>query len=542
MSETVVVLGGGVAGLSAAHELVERGFDVEVYEKRERFGGKARSVDVPRSGIDGRKPLPGEHGFRFFPSFYRHIFDTMRRIPYADNEEGVYDNLVETHTWMAARAGESELTLPLELPDTIEEWREVFDRFFGAGFGIPDDETRVFVDRLMTFMTSCDERRLEEYENTDWWEFIRADEMSEAYQRFHATGVTRGLVAMRPEESSTRTVATIYIQLLLGIALPWLDVDKILDGPTNEVWIDPWIDYLKQKGVSFESSAKVESFDVEYGELSGVEIATDQGTQRVEGDYYVAALPVEVMAELVDEDLTDEARSLDEIDELQTAWMNGIQYYLDEDVRINDGHIIFSESPWALTLISQQQFWDEFDLSDYGDGKVDGILSICISNWEEEGIEIKKPAKACTEEEIEREVWAQMTAHLNDDAVEELDWENVKRVFLDPDIEFEGGYVETNAEPLLINTKGSLKYRPEATTDIPNFFLASDYVRTHTDLATMEGANEAARRAVNGIIQEADAEADPCQLWPLEEPGVFEPLKAYDRMRWGLDLPHHNDA
>ena len=34
----------------------------------------------------------------------------------------------------------------------------------------------------------------------------------------------------------------------------------------------------------------------------------------------------------------------------------------------------------------------------------------------------------------------------------------------------------------------------------PNLFLAADFVRTHTDLATMEGANEAARRAVNGIL------------------------------------------
>ena len=32
----VVIIGGGVAGLSAAHELVLRGFEVEVYEFRKR--------------------------------------------------------------------------------------------------------------------------------------------------------------------------------------------------------------------------------------------------------------------------------------------------------------------------------------------------------------------------------------------------------------------------------------------------------------------------------------------------------------------------
>ena len=88
MAPTVAVLGGGVAGLSAAHELVERGFDVRVYEARELFGGKARSFGVPGSGSRGRADLPAEHGFRFFPGFYRHLPDTMRRIPYAGRADG----------------------------------------------------------------------------------------------------------------------------------------------------------------------------------------------------------------------------------------------------------------------------------------------------------------------------------------------------------------------------------------------------------------------------------------------------------------------
>ena len=64
-----------------------------------------------------------------------------------------------------------------------------------------------------------------------------------------------------------------------------------------------------------------------------------------------------------------------------------------------------------------------------------------------------------------------------------------------------------NHEPLLINTAGSWRYRPEAVTRIPNLFLAADYVRTNTDIATMESANEAARRAVNGILDAAGAGA-----------------------------------
>ena len=54
MSQKVIILGGGIAGLSAAHELIERRFDVEIYELLPIAGGKARSF--PRAGIGNRRP------------------------------------------------------------------------------------------------------------------------------------------------------------------------------------------------------------------------------------------------------------------------------------------------------------------------------------------------------------------------------------------------------------------------------------------------------------------------------------------------------
>jgi NADPH-dependent 2,4-dienoyl-CoA reductase/sulfur reductase-like enzyme len=61
----VAVLGGGCGGLSAARELVERGFTVDVYERYPVAGGECRSIGVPGTGAGGRADLPGEHGFRF---------------------------------------------------------------------------------------------------------------------------------------------------------------------------------------------------------------------------------------------------------------------------------------------------------------------------------------------------------------------------------------------------------------------------------------------------------------------------------------------
>ena len=65
-----------------------------------------------------------------------------------------------------------------------------------------------------------------------------------------------------------------------------------------------------------------------------------------------------------------------------------------------------------------------------------------------------------------------------------------------------------------------------------------DYVRTYTDLACMEGANEAARRAINAILDREGSSAPRATIWPLEEPEFFAPMREYDRLRFRLGLPH----
>lgn len=98
--------------------------------------------------------------------------------------------------------------------------------------------------------------------------------------------------------------------------------------------------------------------------------------------------------------------------------------------------------------------------------------------------------------------------------------------------------LDTNKEPLLVNTINSWSLRPESFTAIPNLFLASDYVRTFTDLATMEGANEAARRAVDSIVRDSGATVSLCKIWPLSEPLVPSLLLRWlDYHRWKKGLP-----
>jgi uncharacterized protein with NAD-binding domain and iron-sulfur cluster len=529
---SVAVLGGGVGGLSAAHELAERGFDVTVYEARQEFGGKARSMPVPGSGTGGRADLPAEHGFRFFPGFYRHLPDTMGRIPHGGRTAA--DHLVAaTRILLAQAGGRDELVSAAHAPSSFEDL-SVIVRFaweFGTGAGIPPHELALFVERLLTLLTSCDERRYEQWENTSWWDYIGAEHRTAAFGKFLADGLTRTLVAARAREISARTGGLILCQLLFDLTRAGGRADRVLDAPTSEAWIDPWVAHLRTLGVVLHGGHEVAGIESDGRRITGVTVAGPGGPERVTADHYVAALPVERLRLLLSPALRAAEPRLAALPRLVVRWMNGVMFYLDRDVPLQHGHAIFIDSEWALTAISQAQFWPDVDLEQRGDGGVEGILSIDVSEWERPGRRTGKVAMACSPDEIRAEVWGQLVDHLDDGSLEES---NVVTWFLDPAIQFPNPTGATNLEPLLINTARSWADRPDAITRIPNFFLAADFVRTHTDLATMEGANEAARRAVNGILDASRSSAPRCPVWKLREPGVLAPFRALDRVRWRL--------
>src|SRR5215210_3744856 len=524
---TVAVLGGGVAGLSAAHELAERGFDVTVYEQRDAPGGKARSIPHAGSGTGGRADLPGEHGFRFFPGFYRHLPDTMSRIPVRNAK--VADHLVgATRILFAQAGGPNEIIAPAHLPESADDFAVLarFLREAATQVGVPVQEYAILVERLLALLTSCDERRIGQWELQSWWEFTGAERRSPAFQRFLADGLTRTLVAARGREMSARTGGAVLVQLLQDLARLGGRADRVLDAPTSEVWIDPWVAHLRSRGVDVRLGAPLEALHLKRGRID----AATAGGQRIRADHYVAALPVEVMRQLASPALRAAEPRLKGLDRLVTRWMNGVLFYLDRDIPLVNGHAIYIDSEWALTSISQKQFWPRVDLSRRGDGNVRGILSVDVSEWQRPGRQTGKVAQLCSREEIFDEVWGQLEDHLDG----ALDGVTVVDRFLDPAIVFPNPTGAANLEPLLVNTAGSWADRPDAVTRIPNLFLASDYVRTHTDLATMEAANEAARRAVNGILAASGSGARSCDVWELREPRAFAAARALDKVRWQL--------
>ncbi|WP_067677717.1 hypothetical protein [Nocardia miyunensis] len=131
-----------------------------------------------------------------------------------------------------------------------------------SGFipALPHAELAFFGKQVAMWFTSSAERRFGQFEYISWEDMLQAQGKSDAYREYLVAALTRITLAAKPHLSSARTIGTIGEALVLaGTGLfPQYQggADRILSGPTNEVWIDTWVAYLRSRGMRFVMGAR----------------------------------------------------------------------------------------------------------------------------------------------------------------------------------------------------------------------------------------------------------------------------------------------
>jgi uncharacterized protein with NAD-binding domain and iron-sulfur cluster len=669
----VIIVGGGVAGMSAAHELAKypKHFEVEIYERHEKYcGGKARSIDYDANGCSAS--LPAEHGFRFFPGFYVNLDATMKQIPIPGSNKNVLNNLVHLKYYSFLFPGGKRVDVPMHLDRKLiwKMLKKIFRRKKNItdaasdnidskkeNIDITNDGYRYAARCVAQLLTSCRNRVDNEYEALNWLEFVEGyDDTSVGfgsdYQYFVAEGLTRNLVACRADIMSVRTASITLTKMIQEILSINGAADRVLNAPTNEAWLFPWKKLLLKRGVKLHNNAFVTNIftkpicNSEYI-VCGIQVEANNGQQyfttHVSPDFfpddknvlvdenadYLFAVPMEQFQKLISNNkhwyemqfqkFTDNRKgnkekiirekernyiiseidtSLQHLDELihSLDWMNGVVFYLCCDAPVIDGHITFSKSAWAMTAISQNQFWNSYSLPTVNGKYVKTILSVVISDWHTQDENGRTAKSYDNEDELIAAAWAHVVKTEFDVFDENGNIRPIQKddmlcgyltetIVKHPQMNQQTGFPELNTdnfgrlsendlerlrdwtlqrliekrrsplitdEPLLINKIGTWSRRPQSYTRLENLFLASDYIKTETDLATMEAANEAAKRAVNNIIDNRKEELfrqkkywsafwlrkvrirkyRPFFIWY-----VLTPLKWLDyyRYKWGMD-------
>ncbi|MFT3772743.1 MAG: FAD-dependent oxidoreductase [Minicystis sp.] len=403
------------------------------------------SANVPRVTFSlYEAQIPGEHGYRYFPAFYRHVFDTMRRTPlletapippdaaaralevaafWASQERiplplgeiestrTVHDNLVPTAGFaIATGRNRALLSVSRARPRSLLEIRRLLRTSFDD-LGISIADILLFEIKILQYLTSSRERRAQ-YAEMTWWDYLQADRYGERFKELIERW-PQALIGIRAKLADARTIGTVSVQLLLDQLATAGFRDGTLNGPTSAAWLDPWKRYLVRRRVRFVRDT-LTALEMINGKPSG-----RWARRKVfsgDDEYLVLAVPLPEAKRLVEElwasasaeeqkNFSASIRALHDWDvqafakdgsvpldrlspEGPLRLYSGVQLYLNRDFGPAQGHLYFAASEWRLSAISQAQYWRRRLLGDATTADAPpafddhiSILSVDIGDW-----------------------------------------------------------------------------------------------------------------------------------------------------------------
>lgn len=534
---SVVILGGGIAGLTAAFELASRGFDVTVIERNDIIGGMARSMESPKSS-GSEQICPLEYSWRAFGPYYYNTFDVLRRIPLPSKPgKTVFDNLTRLRNKQKHTDCGKTNTLIIDVGK------------------IPTRDKFVVANAFAQYFTSATSRTHSKLSNVNWNDYLAARGISQTtYNQF--VRPLGPLFGFDNERASFYDVGR-HIEIMANAKFAGNAPFRITKLPINLAWFNPWVAELKRLGVKIITNTTITQILTDDDRVTGVYAKTigHVSPELYSADYYVSALSLESAAKLLKPlfSIDPKLQQLEPLYEHGRQVQLSVQIYFDRKMyfKIDADYLYLEHSPWAIIILAEGTLWkNNFAYDDYCNPIIQEIWSVGICDTHKPGLYIKKPFVECTPEEVKAETWYQIVnapgidssvcvengSSVSDARI--IDFKIWPSFQYTVDPETGKGRMDT-WEPKFGNNTHTKQYRPGYSTKIPNLFVAGSYCDTTVGVHSMDGAVEAGKRASALILDSAKVPNDIyVYTHPRFAPIVMGPLRALDNFAHTRGLPH----
>jgi len=455
---SVIVVGGGLAGMVVARELALRDWQVTLLERSKRLGGKA--------GSDIKNGRLVEHGYHVFPKWYPNVRAILERINVKLIDFDRYHFLLP--------GGYPQRITVLGPSGFAAMWRFVFKGL------LPWYHNLLYVYSVLDMIS----RPLSEKSYLDrvsqiglirgkWYTSESVAEMGQENVLKASAIPVYDLSAM-----TAKRIASYWVRQ----ASPFL---SILPGDLQTVFIDPQVRELESLGVEIRYDSEVRDVVMKDGMVASVTLS--DGTD-LSADAYALCTPFEITRTWLHDRLYEADPELGNLHFLEAQPMAALHLRLRKDIPdLPREHVFLHGSYYALSFIDITPHWK-------GQGDTHE-LSFISSNYGSLNSVSKEGAKDLLLKEI--------CEYLPITPADVESWE------LNPNTDV----------PLFINTIGAWPNRPRAKTKIKNLYLAGDYVKNAIDLACMEGAVSAALDASSEILRDhGETDSLPVVQIPPEWP------------------------
>jgi predicted NAD/FAD-dependent oxidoreductase len=454
----VIVAGAGVAGMSAAHRLLEQGFDVTLFESNDYLGGKLGA------DLDSRTGDFHEHCYHMYLSWYHNFWGLM-------DEIGTRQHFLPMPTFGCLKPGQYGKHYEIvDLGSPSTALRNIFS-------GIMHPADMFIYGYSLLDLIGTTPMRGSTLERTSVLAFMN----SRLYDTREAmTGSTRTLAEAFACPSYLSSARSYKSLIKYGFRLPspsmWL-----LTGNTQECLFGPWCAYLEKKAgngwgrLDIRPLKSVQQLSVSAdGRVDRILVADMPYSlppsrrsivEPVDGDWLlvkedlILAIPPRQLADLISFEVARQAPSLADVRRLRCEPM--ISFTVPFKRKLSDvpiGITVLLDSRYELSFLDQSQIWhnsggntllnvvasDADTLVDFAEGEIVPLLLRELRRFIE---------------------------------------------FTEDDVDRQRLYLQTNVgEELFVNQVGSWEYRPQTTCDIANLFIAGDFCRNVADVVTIESA------------------------------------------------------
>lgn len=466
-SKKVAVVGGGIAGISAASNLSERGFEVTLFEKEHFLGGKVGSWKFESNG----ETLRAEHGFHAFFRQYYNFRDFLKKIDSFKYLIPIEDYIILLQNGEQMGFKELDETPGLNVWDLRKE-------------GVMNWKTFINPKSLpfIQLLKYCEKKTFKKYDNLSFEQFAKKTNMPSKMRLVFNT-FARAFFS-EPDKMS-------MAELIKGFHFYFLSNDHgllydVLDDDFQYTFLDPAAKFMIDHGVKIKTSTPVNEI-----------VKSDSGfiINEEHFDYCVLCTDVKHIKPLVNH-------------------AKGFESYKTFNIKMNS---LQASDRYAVYRIWTDQFeeqdWPFFVFTD----RFEALDSVTLYHkMEKESAEWSKKNNGGI---FELHSYALPDSLKTDEEIKQKLMEEFFFYFPElKDLKIKHSYFQHRHDFPAFHT-GLHENRPEINTEVPGLFLAGDWVKMNNPSMLMEAAYTSGSIAANYILEEEKLKTN--QLFSVPNKGIL---------------------
>lgn len=595
MNKKIIVIGGGLSGLTVCHELIEKGFQVELYERSDILGGMARSTRTEYG-------VPSEHSWRGYAPFYYNTFELMKRIPLnksnCNKEEfknrkltlnevkkhnkindlwtyyknNVYDitNFVPNHpggkiilksggknlekvweengvSWHKNNSNVLKKLKEYKIGELIEtyEQKTVYDNLSEnrLDFKLFYNDNTILKNKLpykdyilvaylflkcmvsnkrkIVYDKKLFKKEIEKYVSEDGYHYL--------FDYLSGPGIGLDKNTMSLGHFSR------VVEWQLQNDVSW----QVMNQPTNEAWINPWVEYLKKNGLKIYLKSELKKIVIKKNKVEKLIINNNEKT----ADDYVICIDPFRFEEILEK---SKIKKLKEDYTFLNTQNNQISFRFGFNKKINygksDAYVVI-DSPYNITFYPQEIHWCK-NIKLGMNEKIKSLWSgTCVLPYTK-GILYKKSALELSKKELIEEIKEQI--FISKSFQNYIKSKNKNQELKKEDIIFEEIFEDWYEEENGLKTKNKKwvnnifneEYRPklEENPQFSNLYIGGSHTNTSLNIWSMESAIESGKIISNQILKKNNKKLTYC--YKHESILILKILQKIDDVLYYLKLPN----